>query len=47
MMSAAAIFAQFDTGNAQECGTEMVVADHAMIEDKKMALPGFFLGQLG
>ena len=39
MLSATAIFAQFDTGKAQVCSTEMVVADQAMIEDKKMALP--------
>ena len=37
-----AIFAQFDTGKAQVCGTEMVVADQAMIVDKKMRCQGGF-----
>ena len=41
MLSATAIFAQFDTGKAQVCRTEMVVADQTMVEDKKAAMPGW------
>ena len=47
MMSATAIFAQFDTGKAQECGTEIVVADQMMTKDMKVTLPGWSLLPLG
>ena len=41
MLSATAIFAQFDTGKAQVCGGEIVVADQALSKDEKAALPGW------
>ena len=46
MMSATAIFAQFDTGKAQECGKEMVGADQTMTTDTKAAMPGWSLWPL-